>query len=267
MFQDVLFVEETTDPVQLLIPSLLQEQESIVEPFTPELLEFADYILHNTDWIGFWSTCKCLYEDPRMNSKGANNFTKTGEFEYALGECLKGAKHIGSDGDCDFIVDWVKFELPIRTRLEGKFTNGTCIRANGSVKITARNTRPASKKGDMELERTDPDAYALEIHKRMQVSYTKWLNEKRFEFLIFIDYDGQKVYLTTEEFTKANSEMCASGVTVIFPANTLFEIQWQRVMEPFWQYRSGKKPFSTFFQEARNQFHAQFRECSYEFSN
>jgi hypothetical protein len=246
------------EPAQSSTPSLLQEQETIVEPFPPELHDIADYILHNTNWIVFWSKCKSLREDTGLKSKGSGNFTKTRQFERAFAKSLKGGTHI--DDDCDFTLDWVKFDRPLTTLLEGKFSNGSTstFKKNGEVKVTCLNTRPSSQKGDKQWKRTDPDGFAIESHRRLQESHEKWLKKVRYEFLILVNYVDQRVFITTSEFTKANSEMCSSGVVVIYPPNTLFEIQWHHVVDPFFEYIEIEKQYSYIREKAIVEWENQF---------
>lgn len=237
VFQLALFVEEMTDPAQLSIPYLPQEQEQIVEKEVnvEELKEFADYIRNHTNWTLFWNIISVINSDKGLSHEGSSNFIRSTGAEKALVHCIKFAHYVDALYDID-IKEW---------RTELKFFKDLLTKSNQHTnKIFVKKNRAGAKKTEAEKE----------------VTFQKWMKSDRHDFMLMIDPNSRRVFVVSQVTVKKYAVDGDSGIYIQIPSNELYEIYYQNDLPEFYdsQFITVEYQLSDLIEEAFVKFFSQF---------
>lgn len=230
-------VERQENPAPSSIPSPVQEQEQNAEKEMQmyELRKFSDYILNNTNWMKLWNIIHDILHDPALSSEGGDNFNRSRGMEQSLSRCI--ARCIYVNAEYDVNINSYRTEL----KFVKKFLNGSGTHTN---QVTVKNGRPGKKKSEEE----------------QNLLFERWLKRSRFDFILIIEHGTRRVFVTTETVAKENAIDGSNGITVKFPVDEIYEIQYQNMMPEFYdsEFKKVRQPLSNLINDAYDTFLNQY---------
>lgn len=239
VFQLALFVEEMTDHVQSSTLSLPQEQEMPAKRVInyDEIQEFADYIRDNTNWIKLWNMIYDITHDQGLSHEGGSNFLRSAALEQTIVDCILNAYYV--DGLYDFGIQ----HLP-KDKIELKMFKNAINKNGDTKKFTVKNGRPGKAKTE----------------EQKNVAFKVWLNSNRHDFLMLVDYETRRVFVTSEDVIKNNAVDGTGGIQVSIPANEMIEVLYQNTLPDFYDsfFEHGEVNCSHYYNEAFRRYQTQY---------